>query len=216
MRSLLQPIVWSAACLIAAAAVVSVRPASAQQPPRFRIGGGANADLLIGDARDFLDGGLGGFLGLEYRLDDRDNARLRVEGGWNALQDDRDGPTQSIATNSVYTLIAAARFVGHLGPIRPFVAPSLGILGVRWRFESGRVDADDSGMDTGLAWGASAGIAVSVGNDHPVEIGIEGRLLDAGDHDFARAPAPSGDSATGFLRTDFAMMSVRLSIMIAI
>jgi hypothetical protein len=204
-------------CLLTGAlALLLPSESTGQEPPRFRIGGGAAADLLVGNASDFLDGGVGGFVGVEYRLDAGDHLRLYVDGGWRALKDDRDRILATSAENSVFTILGGPRLVGHLGPLRPFVAPSLGILGVRWRFEPGRAGGDDAGTETGFAWGALAGLAVSIGSGHPIEIGLDGRLLNAGEYDFARVPAPTGGSSAGFLRTDFGMISVRLSATIAL
>jgi hypothetical protein len=203
-------------CLITGAlGLLLPRESVGQELPRFRIGGGGAADLLVGNASDFLDGGLGGFLGVEYRLDAGDHLRLYVDGGWSALKDDRDPILATTAENAVFTILGGPRLVGHFGPLRPFVAPSLGILGVRWRFEPGRIGGDDAGTETGLAWGAHAGLAVSIGSDYPLELGLEGRLLQAGEYGFARAPAPSGGDSAGFVRTDFGVISVRLSAMIA-
>jgi hypothetical protein len=67
-------------------------------------------------------------------------------------------------------------------------------------------------------WGAGAGLQVRLteGN-HPVSLGGEARLTDAGTLSFARAPAFDPPPApTGLIARDVALISLRLGVSVGL
>jgi hypothetical protein len=190
--------------------------ATAQESPRVRLGAGVVANLLVGEARDFLDGGIGGILTATYRLDRGDHVRLRVDAGLASLADDSGGRTGARAENSLVSLLGGVQLTGRLGPVRPYASPLLGLLAVSWRIEPADPVVGGSDFDGGFAWGGLAGLGIAAGGgDHPVVLAVEGRLMHTDHHAFASV-SPTGGPGPGLLRTDFGVLSVRLLVTIGL
>ncbi len=193
--------------------VLLPQPAAAQVPPRIRFGAGVSADLLVGDASDFLDSGTGRFLMADVRLDARDRVQLRVDAGTVGLEDDEDERTGARAENTVFTLLAGPQVKGRVGRFHPYGAGLLGLSLVGWQTERPNGD-DTTDAEASLAWGAHAGIGYLLDDGSvPVAIQLEARLIDAGEFAFARAPDPTNpDLPVGLVRSDFAAFSLRVAV----
>lgn len=114
----------------------------------------------------------------------------------------------------MFSLLASPRFTGDLGRLRPFAGPVIGMLGVLWRAMAG-LDYD-TGTTIGPAWGAQAGGAVSVGTAFPIEIGLEGRLLRPGSHDFSRPLSLVDPTITAsVIRSSVTVATARLFVIVA-
>lgn len=203
------------AMVIAGLLAAGARPLAAQEPPRVRVGAGLSADLLVGDASDFLDSGIGRFLMGDFRLGTRELFSVRLDASWNSLEDDENPSTGITADNDVFVFAIGPQVTGTLGRFRPYAAVLAAFTTVAWRTESPTVDggvAEQDGSETGMAGGGHAGLGITLDEgDHPVVLQIEGRILDAGEFDFARSTSPSG-SWPYFIHEDFAVLSLRIAV----
>lgn len=179
-------------------------------------GGGWVGDLLVGDASDFLDGGYGPWISLEWRGERRASLGAAVTAEWVRLADDTDEPTGARARNSLLSVSVGPTLGVWLGPVRPWVGGFAGVTLSRWSTEwSGQ---KGRGSDSAFAWGAGVGLQVRLteGN-HPASIGGEARLTDAGTLSFARAPAFDPPPApTGLISRDVALLSLRVGVSVGL
>jgi hypothetical protein len=182
--------------------------------PRVRLGAGLGADLLVGDASDFLDSGISRFLMADFRLGSRDVFHIRLDASIAPLADDEDQITGSRAENTLFAFQTGPQFTGTLGRLRPYAAALAGVTAVLWTTEvPTAVDETDEGASSSLAWGAHVGLGFTLDrDDHPVVLQLEGRLVDSGNLDFARAPGIDPRDPVGLIRDDIAVLSLRLAI----
>jgi opacity protein-like surface antigen len=190
-------------------------PSSAQSPDLY-LGGGWGAALLIGDSSDFLDGGDGPWISLEWRGERRASLGAAVSAEWVRLADDADEGTGARARNALLTASAGPTLGVWLGPVRPWLGGFVGVALGRWSTEWSGLE--QGGSAAALSWGAGAGLQARVSRgDHPVSLGAEARLTDTGTLDFARAPAlDQPPQPTGLIARDVAMVSLRAGISIGL
>jgi hypothetical protein len=201
----------------AALALFSARahPVLAQDNvPRVRLGAGLGADLLVGDASDFLDSGISRFLMADFRLDSRDVFHIRLDASLAPLVDDEDELTGARAENDLLAFLAGPQFTGTLGRVRPYAGALAGLTAVIWTTDvPTAVDETDEGASSSFAWGGHVGLGFTLDRgDHPVVLQLEGRLVDSGSLRFARAPGIDPRDPVGFIRDDIAVISLRLAI----
>jgi len=202
--------VASATFLLLAGATEAVNAQS-----RVYIGAGVGADLLVGDASDFLDGGGSRFLMADFRMDRDDRIHIRLDGSRSALEDDEDGLTGATAENDLFMLLGGPQLSREVGRFRPYAAGLVGVAGVRWQTDANMGgDDEDDGSDSAFAWGAHAGLGFTLDRgSHPVALRVEARLVDVGTLPFARAPAPGNtQQPVGILRQDIAVFSLRAAV----
>jgi len=194
---------------------LAAAPARAQDPPRVRLGAGLGADLLVGEASDFLDGGTSRFLLADLRLGPRERWHLRLDAMWGTLEEDEDERTGARAENDLLGVMAGPQITGVLGRLRPYAAALVGVTGVVWNTEVPATgDEVRNDFEGGFSWGGHAGLGVTLDQgDHPVVVQVETRLIASGARDFARAPDPADPSRpVGTVRSDFAAISLRIAV----
>jgi opacity protein-like surface antigen len=202
----------AALCLLAPSAPLSAQAAA----PGLHVGGGWVADLLVGDASDFLDGGSGPWVSLEWRGAGRASIGAAVTSEWARLADDTDESTGARARNSLLSVSAGPTLGVWLGPVRPWLGGFAGVTLSRWSTQwSGQ---RGRGSDAAFAWGAGGGLQVRLTSGaHPLSMGAEARLTDTGRLDFARAPAFDPPPApTGLITRDVVLLSLRLGISVGL
>ena len=182
---------------------------------RVYLGAGVGADLLVGDASDFLDGGGSRYLMADFRVDGDDRIHIRLDGSRSALEDDEDALTGATAENDLFMLLGGPQLSREIGRFRPYVAGLVGRAGVRWQTDANTGgDDEDDGSGSAFAWGAHAGVGFTLDRgSHPVALRVEARLVDTGTLPFARAPAPGNtQQPVGILRQDIAVFSLRAAV----
>jgi opacity protein-like surface antigen len=219
MKRMASASLWAGSVATAAVlcALAGAVPLSAQgRTQGLHLGGGWVGGLLVGDASDFLDGGSGPWISLEWRGERRASLGATVTAEWVRLADDTDELTGARARNSLLSVSAGPTLGVWLGPARPWVGGFAGVTLSRWSTEwSGQ---RGRGSASAFAWGAGAGLQVRLtAGNHPVSIGGEARLTDTGTLSFARAPAFDPPPApTGLISRDVALLSLRVGVSVTL
>lgn len=175
---------------------------------------GVEAGLWVGDASDSLDGGWGPWVAVGWRPSGGP-VGWTVDGTWVVLEEDTD-PFGGAAENATLLVLTGPTAVADWGPVRPRAGLVAGVAAGSWEARSGAGGEDGTG--TAFAWGGTLGLAVTlVGGERRLSLRAGGRILDVGELDFARAPAPGGHPGTaGVSREDFGTVEVRLGLTLSL
>jgi len=205
-------------CLYPMLLLAAAGRAQAQEGPRNRVGGAVSANLLVGDASDFLDGALNPALFAERTLDARQRFAFRIDASLGGLADDEDTLTGARGENALLIIVAGPQVEGRIGGmLRPYAGPLAGITTVSWKTVEGAggANAEETGSSTAFAWGGHAGLGVLLARGaHPLTLRLDGRILDTGTLQFARAPDPATSLPTGVIRENIAVLTLQLGLAI--
>lgn len=197
-------------------AVVGVRPAAAQEgrARAWSVGARVSANQVVGDASDFLDGGIGAGLSLAWSPRHLHGLGLRADGVWSPLDGDVDGLTGARADNTLLSLVAGPTFEIPVGPVHPWVAGWVGWTTSRWEARSS--EGHRRGTRTAATWGGSAGLRIRLSDgSRPLALRLEAGLNDTGELSFARAPDPTRPTEpTGVIERDVAILSLGVGLVL--
>jgi hypothetical protein len=191
-------------------------PAAGQELNELHVAGGWTAGLLVGNASDFLDGGAGPWLSLEWIGARQPSLGVAVGVERLRLDDDTDQGTGARARNALIFASVGPTVGVWLGPMRPWVGAFAGIMSGHWTTEwRGR---ENDGRNAAFAWGAGAGLRARLkGGDHPISIGGEVRATKTGTLSFARAPVFGRLlRPTGLVAWDLVLLSLRLGVSVGL
>lgn len=197
------------AVVLPAIGILVVGPAAAQEEPaRSHLGAALYTGLLVGQADDFLDSGLGAEATFLREIDAARAFGLRASVGWLDLTDDTAGPDRGRADNGLLGLLVGPTLQPALGPLRPFLQGIAGAVANFPRFDG---DGPEAGASWALAYGGEAGLRLPLG---PEPVGIEAgmRILDSGELEFARIGIEGGT----LTEQDLALIAFRLGVTVGL
>lgn len=199
-----------AAALLPPTTLSAARPASAQDAAaRTHLGAAVQTGLLVGQADDFLDSGLGVEVTFLREIGPSRTFGLRASAGWLDLEDDRaNGIGRGGADNGLLGFLVGAAVQPAVGPLRPYLHGLVGAVANLPEFDGG-------GPEVGAAWapayGGEAGLRLPLGQ-RPVALEAGMRILEAGELEFARVGVEGG-----FLtEQDIALIALRLGVTVGL